>query len=147
MGLLGLICSLPVLGHLWLSQLQTESRAGRPWCKLAEFQDIILEGVITMGCSTHVEGWGKKINRKTKEWGCTANFNCAAFIFKCLSSWERAEFLENKVSFFPMPASNTLKDGHCTDCNNEERGFASSQQHSPLRVPRYSDFCSAENSK
>lgn len=33
-----------------------EWRAGRPWCKFAEFQAIILEGVITMGCSTHVEG-------------------------------------------------------------------------------------------
>lgn len=39
-----------------MAQPASESRAGRPWCKLAEFQDIILEGVITMGCSTHVEG-------------------------------------------------------------------------------------------
>lgn len=33
-----------------------QGRAGRPWCKFAEFQAIILEGVITMGCRTHVEG-------------------------------------------------------------------------------------------
>lgn len=57
-----------------------------------------------MGCSIYVEGWGKKINREIKEWGCIVNFNCVVFIFKCLLSWERVEFLENKVFFFLMLA-------------------------------------------